>query len=270
MKTLLTAEHIYYSVQPGSFFSKQIESIEILKDISFELLQGKALGIAGESGSGKTTLAKIITGILKPTAGKVIFNKSKEWINIRTSPVQILFQNNGEILNPLRTVNSIVEETIKIRNRNRINFEPLKKEIFNSLNFPEDLWMRKGYELSGGEQQRAALARILAAKPELLILDEPFSAQDIESQLNLLNLFKLIMKDYSLTMIAISHDLKILRKLCDEILIMYNGEIVEQGKAQTIFTNPEHPYTRFLLKAENYSLRYDDLKFNRTPRLSKD
>ena len=260
MKPLISLKHISYSIGSNLLFSKQNEFKEILKDISFILVEGKILGIAGESGSGKTTLAKIITGIIKPTAGVMNFNKSKEWEQLKTSPIQILFQNNGDILNPLRTVTSIIEEAIIIRNGNKENIDEIKMNIFNSLDLSENLLEKKGFELSGGEQQRAALARILAVRPELLILDEPFSAQDIESQLNFLNLFKKINKNYSLTMIVISHDLKIIRKLCDEIIIMHNGQIVEQGESQKIFENPSHPYTRFLLKAENYNLNYDELK----------
>ena len=207
-------------------------------------------------------MAKIISGVLRQSRGEIIFNKSGEWEKIKTSPIQILFQNNGEILNPLRRINDVVEEAIAIRFGKKNNIQNEKERIFSSLNFPKQLWNRKGYELSGGEQQRAALARILAVKPELLILDEPFSAQDPESQLNLLRLFKKINEELGLTLICIAHNLKILQKLCDEILIMYKGEIVERGETGKIFNSPEHPYTKFLLKAEKYDLTYEELNFN--------
>ncbi|MCL5031441.1 MAG: ATP-binding cassette domain-containing protein [Bacteroidetes bacterium] len=262
MNELLIAENICYKVeQAGTFQIKKTEK-EILKDVSFKLEKGKILGIAGESGSGKTTLAKIISGVVQYSSGKIIFNKSGEWEKIKTSPVQILFQNNGEILNPLRRINDIVEEAIVLRYGNKIDVQKEKEKIFGSLNFPGQLWERKGFELSGGEQQRAALARILAVKPELLILDEPFSAQDPESQLNLLNLFKNINEEFGIAMICIAHNLKILQKLCGNILIMYKGEIVEQGKSEKIFNTPEHPYTKFLLKAESYNLTYQELSFD--------
>lgn len=233
--------------------------ISILDNISFILERSRTLGIAGESGSGKTTLAKLLAGILYPAEGEIRFGFRNKTGNNKISPVQILFQNNGEILNPLRKVAEIVDEAAGLLFSKK---EAADKRIilFNALNFPEELWNRKGYELSGGEQQRAALARLLAVEPELLILDEPFSAQDPESQLNFLNLFKKIKEDFNITLIFIAHNLRILRKLCDEIIIIYRGRLVEQGTTEEIFNSPKHPYTRFLLSSEDYKLSYDELK----------
>jgi peptide/nickel transport system ATP-binding protein len=252
MSEILKLENVSYSVRSG----KKI--IQILDSINFKLYENNILGISGESGSGKTTLAKIIAGVLPNTGGEITFS-GKNTLNKKKRAVQILFQNNGEILNPLREIDDIIGEAIIISGSEK-NIRDKKEEIFNSINFPGHLWKRKGYELSGGEQQRAALARILAANPELLILDEPFSAQDPESQLNLLNLFLSINKKFNITMICIAHNLKILKKLCSKIIILYNGEIIEEGTTEDIFNSPKHPYTKFLLKAENYDLSYDELK----------
>jgi ABC-type dipeptide/oligopeptide/nickel transport system ATPase subunit len=253
---LLKVEKIYYSVEEKQSWNKKEEK-QILKDISFEVTKGSILGISGESGSGKTTLAKILTGILTPVSGKTTFNSSSPRFTLK-NPIQILFQNNGEILNPYRIIEEVVTEALLIGN-NKINVEAEKEKVFKSVNFPEHLWKRRGFELSGGEMQRAALARILAVKPELLLLDEPFSAQDFESQENLLNLFLDINKNLSITMICITHNLKLLRKLADEVIIMYKGEIVERGKTNELFNEPKHPYTKFLLKAENYDLKYEEI-----------
>ncbi len=208
----LILNNISYSVSEENNKNNHFEKI-ILKDISFEIDHGKIIGIAGESGSGKTTLVKIIAGINNQTKGSMIFHKSKNWGDIKTSPIQILFQNNGEILNPFRVIYKIVEEAYLIRFNEPQNSAKNVEQIFNLINFSESLWHRKGYELSGGEQQRAALARILITQPELLILDEPFSAQDPESQLNLLNLFQKINEQFNLTMICIAHNLKIFKSL---------------------------------------------------------
>jgi peptide/nickel transport system ATP-binding protein len=256
MSEILKLKNIGYNVEEKSNHHLK----QILKEISFTLNKNDIVGISGESGSGKTTLAKIISGIITPAEGEVIFlgeNKKN-----RTNPIQILFQNNGEILNPLREIDKIIKEAIAITNGKK-NSRSKMEEIFRSLNFPEHLWKRKGYQLSGGEQQRAALARILAVNPQLLILDEPFSAQDPESQLNLLNLFLSINKRFNITMICIAHNLKLLKKLCNEIIILYNGEIVEKGKTEEIFHSPKHPYTKFLLKSENYDVTYEELKFEK-------
>ena len=204
MNNILKAKNIFYSVP-----LKNEEKI-ILKDISFELEKNSVLGISGESGSGKTTLAKILAGIIKQTSGKIDYYFSRDFNKV--SPVQILFQNTGEIINPLREVKDILNESLSIANKNKIETTQLDT-ILDAVKLSKSLLDRKGYELSGGEQQRAALARILAVKPELLILDEPFSAQDYESQENFLNLFLDLKKNLDITMICVAHNLPLLRKI---------------------------------------------------------
>ena len=258
MNNIIEVNNLCYSVLLKKSTGLSFEKI-ILDNISFALQKEKILGIAGESGSGKTTLAKVLAQILQPTSGNFTLNVSDDWKNRKTNPVQILFQNTGEILNPLREINNIISEAIKIRFGNEEN-ESIKLKILTSVNLQQILWERKGYELSGGEQQRAALARILSVQPDILILDEPFSAQDPTSQLNLLNLFKSINKEYKITMICISHNLKILRSLCDEALVIYRGRIVEKGDVKNIFANPQHPYTKFLLRAEDYNLKHEEIQ----------
>ena len=128
------------------------------------------------------------------------------------------------------------------------------------MDFPKNLYDRRGFQLSGGEQQRAALARLLATNPVLLILDEPFSAQDVESQLKLVKLFKKLNTEFKLTMICISHDLRILRNLANRVIILKDGEIVESGETNELFNNPKKIYTKFLLSAEALILTYDELQ----------
>ena len=250
MNYILKVENIFYSV-----LQKNEEKV-ILNNISFELEKNSVLGISGESGSGKTTLAKILAGILKPTSGKVSYYFSRDFNKV--SPVQILFQNTGEIINPIREVGEMLNESLRLGNKN--NIEPTYLDtILDAVKLSKSLLQRRGYELSGGEQQRTALARILAVKPELLILDEPFSAQDYESQENFLNLFLDLKRNFDITMICVAHNLRLLRKLSNEVMIMYNGEIVEKNSSSKLFANPRHPYTKFLLKAEKYDLKYEDI-----------
>ena len=153
----------------------------------------------------------------------------------------------------------MLNESINIGKKNNIETTQLDI-ILDAVKLSKSLLERKGYELSGGEQQRAALARILAVKPELLILDEPFSAQDYESHENFLNLFLNLKKNLDITMICVAHNLPLLRKLSDEVMIMYNGEIVEKNNSGELFVNPQHQYTKFLLKAEKYDLKYEDIQ----------
>ena len=252
---LLKVENIFYSLMvQGS----QKQHTSILVNVSFEVQRGEIFGICGESGGGKSTLAKVIAGIIKPNSGEIVINSG--YYKGQSRPVQILFQNHGEILNPFRKVRNIIDETLKINGISKENIERERNKILNSIGFHDELYDRRGYQLSGGEQQRAALARLLAARPVLLILDEPFSAQDVESQLKLLKLFKKLNKDLGLTMICISHDLRILRNLADRIIILKNGEIVEIGETKEVFNHPKEDYTKFLLSAEALNLTYEELQ----------
>jgi len=252
---LLKVENISYSVEVKEESKKQFD---ILKNVSFNVEQGEILGICGESGGGKSSLAKVISGLIKPNSGKIILSSEAE--RKKSSPIQILFQNHGETLNPFRKVQTIIDEAFMINGVDKNNLENEREAVLASVGFPKELYQRRGFELSGGEQQRAALARLLAVKPVLLILDEPFSAQDVESQLNLVKLFKKLNKEFKLTMICISHDLKILRNLASRVIILKDGEIVETGKTSEVFNNPQKSYTRFLLSAEALNLSYDEIQ----------
>jgi ABC-type dipeptide/oligopeptide/nickel transport system ATPase subunit len=254
---LLKVENISYSVEVKEEKKRQFD---ILKNVSFEVEQGETIGICGESGGGKSTLAKVISGLIKPDSGRIILDSEFEKEKRRSGPIQILFQNHGEVLNPFRKVQNIIDEALRISGIDETKLEKERGKVLGSVGFPNELYNRRGMELSGGEQQRAALARLLAVKPVLLILDEPFSAQDVESQLNLVKLFKRLNIEFHLTMICISHDLRILRNLASRVIILKNGEIVESGKTSEVFKNPKKDYTKFLLSAEALDLTYQELK----------
>jgi peptide/nickel transport system ATP-binding protein len=254
---LLKVENVFYSVEVKG---TKKEHAGILLNVSFEVEQGEILGVCGESGGGKSTLAKVIAGIIKPNSGEIIFDPIGDHTKGKNRPVQILFQNHGEILNPFRKVKSIIDEALIVSGFDRKSIERERNKILNSVGFKEELYNRKGYQLSGGEQQRAALARLLAVKPSMLILDEPFSAQDVESGINLLKLFKQLNKEFNLTMICISHDLRILKNLAERIIILKDGEIVESGETMEVFNKPKEEYTKFLLSAEALNLTYEELQ----------
>ena len=256
---LLKVENISYSVE---IKEKGQKKFDILKNVSFEVEAGEIIGVCGESGGGKSTLAKVIAGLIKPDNGKITLNSKSN--HKTSSPIQILFQSHGEVLNPFRKVSSIIEEALIINRIHKIYIAEERENILSSVGFPKDLYDRRGFQLSGGEQQRAALARLLATNPVLLILDEPFSAQDVESQLKLVNLFKKLNTEFKITMICISHDLRILRNLANRVIILKDGGIVESGNTKEVFTNPQKDYTRFLLSAEALNLSYDEIQRNTT------
>ena len=253
---LLKVENISYSVVVKKESKKQFD---ILKNISFSVEKKEILGICGESGGGKSSLAKVIAGIIKPDSGKIILTTDQSITRRRSNPIQILFQNHGEVLNPFRKIKNIIDEALKISEVEESQISIERETILNSVGFKRDLYNRRGLELSGGEQQRAALARLLAVKPLLLIFDEPFSAQDVESQLNFVKLFKKLNNSFNITMICISHDLRILRNLAHRIIIIKEGIIVESGSSKEVFTNPKSDYTKFLLSAESLNLSYEEL-----------
>lgn len=254
---ILNADNIFYSVENKKGFNTY-DSFEILKYVSLEIERGLVLGVSGESGSGKSTLAKLLAGIIKPTSGSITTNYKKNWAHSSVKPVQLLFQNDGEILNPFRVVEDVLQEAIELRkNKENYNFINVN-ELIKQFDLPLSIKSRKCSQLSGGEQQRVGLARIIAVEPEILILDEPFSSQDVESQLNLFNLIKSI-TDLGVTIICISHELNILKNLAQNILIMFKGEVVESGNTTDVFNNPKHNYTRYLLSAESLKLSYQEI-----------
>lgn len=248
MKAILKAEKISYTTQSNKLIV-QTKSNKILHNISFELYENEILGISGESGSGKTTLAKLLAGINEPSEGTLTNSFKSDWQKIKTKPVQILFQNSSEILNPIRKVGDIIEEAIKIRFGETINVNELILNSLRTVGLDESFLSRRGYELSGGEQQRVALARVISVEPEILILDEPFSAQDVESQLNFVQLIKKLTGEKKISLIIISHDLNILKSLCNRIMILSEGKIVEIGYTGKIFSKPNSVITMKLISS---------------------
>lgn len=251
MKPIISLEHIEYIPNDFSLLKNKNENLPILNDISFDVEKGTVLGIIGESGCGKTTLAKVISGILEPTNGELIINVESK--NDNSSSVQILFQNSNELINPYRKVGDILNESFK--EKKKLN------EICKLLDIPDRQFEKIGGQLSGGERQRIGLARILSADPELLILDEPFSAQDPASQKIFIELFKKIKSELNITIICISHDIKLVRQLADNIIVLYGGQVMEIGSSEKIFNSCRHPYTRFLNDASEYNLNRDEFVY---------
>ena len=234
-------------------YSPPDSDVRILEDVNLKVERGAMYGIAGESGSGKTTLLKIIAGILTPTEGSV---------KIGTTKIQLLFQNNEFIINPYRRIDKMIDEAVMLDDK-KSNAELERERIFELVNFQPALWNKKGMQLSGGERQKAALARLLAIKPELLILDEPFSAQDLDAQIDLVKLLVKLNKEHGLTILCVAHDLNVLKQFTEKLVVLYKGKIVEEGLTREVIEKPGHPYTKFLIAAGNLKLRPEDYLMNK-------
>ena len=247
---LLQLNNVYYKPKADTLLFEKRSDFE-LSDISLCIEKNEVTAIVGESGGGKTLLAKIMAGLIKPHSGSIELNLKRK-SNI--SPIQILFQNNNELINPYRNVKDVL-----LYPANKIE---MVKHYLNLLQLPETILTRKSGNLSGGERQRVGLARLLLAEPEILILDEPFSAQDIASQLNIKKILLDIKNELSLALVIISHTIKILENLADNLLVIKKGRILESGRFMDILASPAHEYTSFLLKAAEYDLSMQELKYN--------
>lgn len=230
----------FYTQRKGGIFGEK-ERVQILHDVSFSIYPGETVALVGESGSGKTTLCKSILGMLTDYSGQVIH---------RSRRPQMVFQDPFSSLNPAHTIGWILEEPLKIEGR--LSKPERKKavvEILEQVGLGEDYVNRKPDELSGGQRQRVAIAGAVITRPGLVIADEPVSALDVTIQAQILELLKDLQKRYGLSYLFISHDLNVVYELCSRVLVMRSGRIVEQGTVEEIYGNPQHPYTKELLKA---------------------
>jgi peptide/nickel transport system ATP-binding protein len=243
-----------------SFGSKN-ESTNIVEkavdNVSFELFEGETLGLVGESGSGKSTIAKIITGLVRPSNGEIFYNdislynlKRKYQIDKSRGQIQMIFQDPYSSLNPRFKVRDIISEPIKLFQKN-INKNELTQNLYDLIDIvgmSRQSLDRYPHEFSGGQRQRISIARALATRPNLLICDEPTSALDVSIQAQVLNLLKDIQDELHLTMLFISHDLPVIRQMCNRIVVLKNGSICETKESEELFNNPEHQYTKELIR----------------------
>ncbi|TQS28205.1 ABC transporter ATP-binding protein [Microbispora sp. KK1-11] len=224
-----------------------------VNEVSFRLHAGETLGVVGESGSGKTTLARLALGLLAPDAGEVTL-RGGPWSGLperRRRPlrpaVQVIAQNPLDSFDPRHTVGRLVADPLSALPRRRRRERAV--ELLGRVGLPPELLGRRPRELSGGQRQRVAIARALASRPEVLICDEPVSALDVSIQAQVLDLLAEIQAEDGTALLFISHDLGVVRRLSDRVLVMKDGRVVEEGDADEVFHHPRHPYTRELLAA---------------------
>jgi oligopeptide/dipeptide ABC transporter ATP-binding protein len=231
-------------------------TIRALDDVSFEVMPGETLGIVGESGCGKTTLGKTLAGIYPPTAGNIFFEGtditalSPAERRAVAQRLQYIHQDPGNALDPRWKIASSLDEPLAVHTAlPRSERQARVKEILNAVGLPVTHLDLYPHELSGGQQRRVGLARILTLKPRLVILDEPTSGLDVSVQATILKLFRQLRQQFDLTYLFISHDLSVIRMMCDRVAVMYLGRIVEIAPTPELFAKPQHPYTRSLLSA---------------------
>ncbi|MBM3483652.1 MAG: ABC transporter ATP-binding protein [Alphaproteobacteria bacterium] len=230
--------------------------IEILKGIDFTLDAGESLGIVGESGSGKTSLGRTIIRLHEPSAGSVRF-ADREITHLNASALrglrkdmQMIFQDPMSSLNPRRRIGPILAQPLHAFDR-RTKAETVQRvaQLLDLVALPRSFAARYPHELSGGQRQRVGIARALALEPKLVIADEIVSGLDVSTQAQILALLRSLKERLGLALIFISHDLSVVRVLCDRVLVLLAGEVVEQGPCEEVFRKPRHPYTRELLEA---------------------
>ena len=238
---ILEVRHLCAGYNVGGFLSRKKKTKEVLHDISFEVRHGEIMGLVGESGTGKTTLCKCILGLLQPQSGEIIHY---------TKRPQIVFQDPYSSLNPAYSAEWSVEEPLRIFGKYDAKERKRRvQEMLELVGLPQDCWSAKPDELSGGQRQRVCIAAALIQRPRFVIADEPVSALDVTIQAQILKLLRDLRDELDLSYLFISHDLNVVYQLCDRVLVMKRGCIVEQGTVEDVYDNPQEEYTKKLLAA---------------------
>lgn len=247
--------HVHYPIR-GGFFNTIVDHVYAVDGVSMEIERGKSYGLVGESGSGKSTTGKAIIGLEKITSGSIIYEgedvtrKNHKRLSAYNRDVQMIFQDSMSSLNPRKRVRDIIAEPI--RNFQRLSDQEEKRRIVELLaivGMSEEAQYKYPHEFSGGQRQRIGVARAVACNPKLIIADEPVSALDLSVQAQVLNFMKDIQQEYGLSYLFISHDLGVVKHMCDHISIMYKGRFVETGTRKEIYQSPQHIYTKRLISA---------------------
>lgn len=240
----------------GGFFNTIQDYTYAVDGVSFSIKEGMTYGLVGESGSGKTTIGKAIVGLEKPTGGEILYHSQKVHTKRLKKKmgyhreVQMIFQDVLSSLDPKKRIRDIIAEPIR-------NYEKLTKEeelekilqLLKIVGMPSDALYKYPYEFSGGQRQRMGVARAVALNPKLIVADEPVSALDLSVQAQVLNFLKEIQREFNLSYLFISHDLGVVKHMCDYIYIMHRGRFVEAGSRDDIYNNPQHIYTKRLIAA---------------------
>lgn len=230
---------VYYESESNRLFQKK-KKVQILKEISFSIEEGSILGLVGESGCGKSTLAKAILGIHKDYQGEIIHYSQYP---------QMIFQDPFNSLNPVKKIGWILKEPLRLRGN--FSSQDQEEKVFKMLEkvgLEEKIAERYPRELSGGQRQRVCIAAALMMEPRLLVADEPVSALDVTIQAQIIELLLKLQKEMGISILFISHDLRVVYQMCNQVMIMQEGRIVEKGEVEDIYFAPNHHYTKTLLE----------------------
>lgn len=254
---LLKVEHVNLRfVTKDSLFESRREYVQASNDVSFEVYEGETFGLVGESGSGKSTIARVIAGLYEPNSGKVTFEgidltalKSEKERRPMRRQMQMVFQNPYTSMNPRMKIFDIIAEPIRFHKltRNEAETRQIVNDLLDHVGLGSQSGVKYPHEFSGGQRQRISIARALATRPRLLICDEPTSALDVSVQAQILNLLKDLQDELNLTMLFISHDLPVIRQMCDRIGVMKMGTLLEVAPTEQLFNSPQNEYSKQLI-----------------------
>ncbi|MER2107595.1 MAG: ATP-binding cassette domain-containing protein [Solibacillus sp.] len=233
------------------------QTMKAVQSVNLTICEGEILGIVGESGSGKSTLGKMVIGLEAPTSGTITYNEKSLWqknkyLRPRPGEIQTVFQDPQSSLDPrMRVKDIIMEPLLGLPSAERKEKGALTRlvQLMKRVGLKEEHLDRFPHEFSGGQRQRIAIARALITDPSFIVLDEPTSALDVSVQAQVLNLLKELQQERQLTYLFISHNMAVIRYMCQRVAVMYKGEIVEVGETQDVFENPQDPYTQKLLSS---------------------
>lgn len=240
----------------GGILGRTVNHVKAVDGVTFDIYEGETLSIVGESGCGKSTTGRAILRLDEPTGGQVEFDGedllsfNKRRMNKERKNMQIIFQDPYASINPRQTVRQILNEAMEIQKVvPKKDREDRIRELMDTVGLGPHQIDRMPHEFSGGQRQRIGIARALAVNPKLIIADEAVSALDVSIQAQVINLLKKLQKDFNLTYLFIAHDLGVVRHISDRVIVMYLGKIVEIADKKSLFSNPQHPYTKALLSA---------------------
>jgi len=246
----------YFPVTRGVIFRQKIGAVQAVDKVDFSVPAGQTLGLVGESGCGKTTTGRLLTRLLEPTGGQIIFD-GRDITHLRTGQmrplrrdIQMIFQDPYSSLNPRHTVGGIVGAPLRLQKvKTEKGIKATVQELLELVGLNPEHYNRYPHEFSGGQRQRIGIARTLALRPKLIVADEPVSALDVSIQAQVINLLEDLQNELGLTYVVIAHDLSVVRHISNQVAVMYLGKIVEVAGRDQLYASPRHPYTVALMSA---------------------